>query len=391
MLTACSGLRKTEKPLTKAELARQVLDKKHDYHFAAFPGVITTYDLIIKDRALIGGIPRSCVLFPLVLQFPLAFLSRFSLPRMSTLLPSARMGRFVGTLHAILQPFLLRRMKVDVLGSLLPPKKSHILYARLSVRQREAYEAVLSGEVRAWVAGGAGVSAAATSTPKASTSTAAEAEAEDAGMTLRARRCTGKSKDKDAEREAEEEAEERQRTAEEFALKHVNNMKLQNTVMQLHKVCSHPFLFARPDDDSWSPPTPALLAACEAELLGVSGKMLLLDRLLGELFCRGHKVLLFSQFTTMLDIEDWAVDMKGWRICHIDRTTPPLERWDQMDVFQSAGDAPDAPRLVLLSTRSGGLGVNPTAVDTVIFYDRDWRTHKWTRRRRTARTRSGML
>jgi hypothetical protein len=36
---------------------------------------------------------------------------------MSALLPSARMGRFVGTLHAILQPFLLRRMKVDVLGA----------------------------------------------------------------------------------------------------------------------------------------------------------------------------------------------------------------------------------------------------------------------------------
>jgi hypothetical protein len=54
---------KTEKPLTKAELARKALDKKHDDHFAAFPVVITTYDLIIKDRALIGGIPWSCVLF----------------------------------------------------------------------------------------------------------------------------------------------------------------------------------------------------------------------------------------------------------------------------------------------------------------------------------------
>ncbi|KAJ7331395.1 SNF2 family DNA-dependent ATPase [Mycena albidolilacea] len=405
---------------------------KHDDHFAAFPVVITTYDLIIKDRALIGGIPWSyivvdeghrlknmnCALVreikryssagrmvltgtPLhnnlaelwsLLNFILpdifsdvdAFQEWFSLPRMSALLPSARMGRFVGTLHAILQPFLLRRMKVDVLGPLLPPKKSYVLYARLSARQREAYEAVLSGGVRAWVAGGAGASAAATSTPKASTSTPAEAE--DAGMTLRARRRTGKSKGKDTEREAEEEAEERRRAAEAFARKgagkrffflHVNNMKLQNTVMQLRKVCSHPFLFARPDDDSWSlgraPPTPALLAARETELLGASGKMLLLDRLLGELFRRGHKVLLFSQFTTMLDIiEDWAVDMKGWHICRIDGTTPPLERRDQMDVFQSAGDAPDAPRLFLLSTRSGGLGVNLTAADTVIFYDQDW-------------------
>ncbi|KAJ7312620.1 P-loop containing nucleoside triphosphate hydrolase protein [Mycena albidolilacea] len=398
---------KAEKPLTKAQRARKALEKKHDDHFAAFPVVITTYDLIIKDRTLIGGIPWSYIvvdeghrlknmncalvreikryssaerilltgtplhnnlaelwsllnfILPDILSDVEAFQEWFSLPRMSALLPSARMGRFVGTLHAILQPLLLRRMKVDVLGPLLPPKKSYVLYARLSTRQWEAYEAVLSGGVHAWVAGGAGAaSSASTSTPKESTSPVAEAA--DAGMTLRARRRKRGGKGKDAKRAAEEEEEERRRAAEVFArkgaAKHVNNMKLQNTVMQLRKVCSHPFLFSRPDDNSWSlgraPPTPALLAAREAELLGASGKMLLLDRLLGELFRRGHKVLLFSQFTTMLDIiEDWAVDMKGWN---------------------GAGDAPDAPRLFLLSTRSGGLGVNLTAADTVIFYDQDW-------------------
>jgi ATP-dependent DNA helicase len=104
-------------------------------------------------------------------------------------------------------------------------------------------------------------------------------------------------------------------------------MKLQNTVMQLRKVCSHPFLFARPDDDSWSlgraPPTPALLAAREAELLGASGKMLLLDRLLGELFRRGHKVLLFSQFTTMLDIIEVCLALLRRRfwLTHLPRRT----------------------------------------------------------------------
>ncbi|KAF8182445.1 P-loop containing nucleoside triphosphate hydrolase protein, partial [Mycena galopus ATCC 62051] len=392
--------------LTKAALDKAALDAAHDAHFAVFPVVVTTYDLIIRNQSVIGDSVRvsgfrfvyivvdeghrlknmHCALMreikryssagrmvltgtPLhnnlaelwsLLNFILAdifadvdaFQEWFSLPRIAALLPSARMGTFISTLHTILKPFLLRRMKVDVLGPLLPPKKkSYVLYARLSPRQREAYEAVLGGGICAWVAGGAGAeSASASASAGAGVSkgvaAAEEEEEEEGGRTMRTRRRSGKGKGKDKCTDGERE-------------KHVNNMKLQNTVMQLRKVCSHPFLFASPDDD--------------AELLGASGKMLLLDRLLGELFRCGHKVLLFSQFTTMLDIiEDWAVDMKGWRICRIDGTTPPLERREQMNEFQTPGDAPDAPRLFLLSTRSGGLGVNLTAADTVIFYDQDW-------------------
>lgn len=73
-------------------------------------------------------------------------------------------------------------------------------------------------------------------------------------------------------------------------------MKLQNTVMQLRKVCSHPFLFDWPIDKK------TLQPILGEELVNASGKMMVLDRLLRELFRRGHKVLLFSQFTTMLDI-----------------------------------------------------------------------------------------
>jgi len=70
--------------------------------------------------------------------------------------------------------------------------------------------------------------------------------------------------------------------------------------------------------------------------------------------------------------EDWAVELKGWNICRIDGKTGPLDRRSEMERFNSGGDDPDAPNLFLLSTRSGGLGINLVAADTVIFYDQDW-------------------
>lgn len=73
-------------------------------------------------------------------------------------------------------------------------------------------------------------------------------------------------------------------------------MRLQNTVMQLRKVCSHPFLFDWPLDPKTNEPV------LGRELVNASGKMMVLDRLLRELLKRDHKVLIFSQFTTMLDI-----------------------------------------------------------------------------------------
>ncbi|KAJ9474684.1 putative ATP-dependent helicase IRC5 [Pseudozyma hubeiensis] len=150
------------------------------------------------------------------------------------------------------------------------------------------------------------------------------------------------------------------------AQKQIKNMHLENIVMQARKICNHPFLFDWPIDmDSGT-------LVVNKDLINASGKMLMLNRLLDELFHRGHKVLIFSQFTTMLDIiEEWANEFKGLRTCRIDGTTPQDERRAQMKSFNE-DKGPDACNLFLLSTRAGGLGINLVAADTVIFYDSDW-------------------
>jgi ATP-dependent DNA helicase len=73
-------------------------------------------------------------------------------------------------------------------------------------------------------------------------------------------------------------------------------MWLQNVVMQLRKVYSHPFLFKWPIDPDTNKPV------LGAELVNASGKMMVLDRLLRESWKRGHRVLIFNQFVTVLNI-----------------------------------------------------------------------------------------
>jgi len=89
-----------------------------------------------------------------------AFQEWFNLPTLQSTLPSDQTTQIISSLHAILKPFLLRRLKADVLvndengqGG-LPPKKEYVLYAPLSVRQKEAYQAVLSGNIRGWLLAG---------------------------------------------------------------------------------------------------------------------------------------------------------------------------------------------------------------------------------------------
>lgn len=102
-------------------------------------------------------------------------------------------------------------------------------------------------------------------------------------------------------------------------------------------------------------------------LIEASGKLHLLDKLLAFLYSRGHRVLLFSQMTQMLDILQDYMDYRGYSYERVDGSVRGEERHLAIKNF---GQKPIF--IFLLSTRAGGVGMNLTAADTVIFVDSDF-------------------
>ena len=144
--------------------------------------------------------------------------------------------------------------------------------------------------------------------------------------------------------------------------KEIGSKKLGNPVMQLRLACNSPHSFYNP----WSADSGLPI---DETLVTSSGKMMLLDRLLPGLFERGHKVLIFSQFNSSLDIiEDYARDLRDWNVCRIDGSVSQVERRDQIKHFNEDPEF----KLFLLSTRAGGQGINLASADTVILFDSDW-------------------
>ena len=74
-------------------------------------------------------------------------LSRFNIPTLQDSFTSTQTQTIISQLHAILKPFLLRRIKADVECN-LPPKKEYVLYAPLTEKQKSVYEAVFNGGLR---------------------------------------------------------------------------------------------------------------------------------------------------------------------------------------------------------------------------------------------------
>uniref|UniRef100_A0AAR2KYT0 DNA helicase n=1 Tax=Pygocentrus nattereri TaxID=42514 RepID=A0AAR2KYT0_PYGNA len=148
-----------------------------------------------------------------------------------------------------------------------------------------------------------------------------------------------------------------------------NQVSLLNIMMDLKKCCNHPYLFP--------------VAAVEAPVLPngsydgnllvkSSGKLTLLQKMLKKLKDEGHRVLIFSQMTKMLDLLEDFLEFEGYKYERIDGGITGGLRQEAIDRF----NAPGAQQFCfLLSTRAGGLGINLATADTVIIYDSDWNPH----------------
>ncbi|XP_069722992.1 chromodomain-helicase-DNA-binding protein 1-like [Phaenicophaeus curvirostris] len=133
---------------------------------------------------------------------------------------------------------------------------------------------------------------------------------------------------------------------------------LQNVLIQLRKCVAHPYLFNGVEPEPFE---------VGDHIIEASGKLYLLDKLLSFLYAGGHRVLLFSQMTQLLDILQDYMDYRDYSYERLDGSVRGEERHLAIKNF---GQQPIF--IFLLSTRAGGVGMNLTAADTVIFTDSDF-------------------
>lgn len=146
-------------------------------------------------------------------------------------------------------------------------------------------------------------------------------------------------------------------------------VSLLNIMMDLKKCCNHPYLFPAASQEAPTGPNGNYETSA---LIKAAGKLVLLSRMLKKLRDDGHRVLIFSQMTKMLDLLEDYLEGEGYKYERIDGNITGTQRQEAIDRF----NAPGAQQFVfLLSTRAGGLGINLATADTVIIYDSDWNPH----------------
>ena len=136
---------------------------------------------------------------------------------------------------------------------------------------------------------------------------------------------------------------------------------LSNLMMTLRKIASHPYLIAGVEPEPFS----------EGDhLWRNSNKLRVLKALLAKMKTENGKSLIFSGFTSLLDIVQDFLDLENIAYERLDGS---VRKEDRVSAIQRFGkDEAEGPSVFLLSTRAGGVGLNLAAANWVIFLDTDW-------------------
>nr|XP_050857224.1 lymphoid-specific helicase-like isoform X2 [Vespula vulgaris] len=262
----------------------------------------------------------------------------------------------LSSLREILKPFVLRREKSDVHIN-IPPKKELIVYAPLSHLQHELYRAVLNYDLYNKIEKEPILKTLDGSKPK------------------RKRITTNTMGIDNLNNELTSPVPEEESTLTDPYLlqwqKHINitdqnrdflqNLRFQNRWVLYKKIVNHPYLLYNPLDLNG-------MHSINDDIIKSSGKLLVLDAMLSKLKKRGHKVLLFSTMTKLLNIIEDYLSLRNYTYVRLDGSSKLEERGINIHKFNTEPEL----FLFLISTKAGGTGLNLAAADTVIIYDSDW-------------------
>lgn len=142
--------------------------------------------------------------------------------------------------------------------------------------------------------------------------------------------------------------------------------RLMNLLMQLRRICTSPYLLrnSSPTDFNY-----------QEHVLNASSKFIMLDKIIKRTVLEnGRKLLIFSEFTEVLDLVEEILDKRGanggsFRYCRLDGSTGRARRNLNVKLFQ---DNHSPYKVFILTTRAGGLGLNLTSADSVVMIDHDW-------------------
>ena len=135
----------------------------------------------------------------------------------------------------------------------------------------------------------------------------------------------------------------------------------------LKKLCGHPSLVLW-DQDGWHE-LKDNVDVDYMKLVSDSAKLKVLVDLLRRLKKSGHRTLVFSQSTKILDIIERVLHPKGLVLSRIDGSTKERDRQRNVDDFNGEESGVD---VMLLSTKAAGLGLTLTGADRCVVYDPSW-------------------